>query len=270
MNKAAWRKTWKWLQVLVLVYLGVGALFYFFQDKLIFRPKKLAADYSYSFDIPFREINMPISETKNLSIVQFTVEDSIQKGIVLYFHGNRGNINRYAPAAGSFTRNGYEVWMIDYPGYGKSTGKRTEQILYEDALTMYNLALRQMPVENLIIYGRSLGSGIAAHLSSTRESRHLILETPYYSMPHLARYYFFMYPAMLLSRFEFSTYAYIEHTRSPITIFHGTKDRVIPYKHARWLSEIKPGIELVTIEKGGHNNLSEFPAYRQKLDSILK
>ena len=104
----------------------IGVALFFLQDKFIFRPEKLPADYTYKFAIPFRQIDLPVAIERNLSIIQFTVPDSVRKGIVLYFHGNRSNINRYAQYASNFTRNGYEVWMMDYPGYGKSTGKRTE------------------------------------------------------------------------------------------------------------------------------------------------
>src|SRR4030095_6807033 len=128
--------------------------------------------------IPFKELNLAINEEKNISIVQFTVPDSVRKGIVLYFHGNRQNINRYAPNAKYFTKNDYEVWMIDYPGYGKSTGKRTENALYEDALQFYNLAMQTEPSEHIVIYGKSLGTGVAAQLASKRECRNLVLETP--------------------------------------------------------------------------------------------
>src|SRR5687768_8827532 len=89
------KKFWIWVQVITVVYLLLGALFYFMQDWLIFRPKKLKEDYQYKFDMPFQQVDLPVTEKKILSIVQFKVPDSVRKGIVLYFHGNRGNINRY-------------------------------------------------------------------------------------------------------------------------------------------------------------------------------
>jgi len=246
----------------------IGIALYFLQNLLVFHPQKLPADYQYKFDIPFRQLDIPVNNKKNLSIVQFTVADSIRKGIVLYFHGNRQNINRYAKYAPAFTRHGYEVWMIDYPGFGKSTGKRTEKILYEDALLMYKMAQAKEPLENIIIYGKSLGTGIAAQLASVRGCKRLILETPYYSMSALARHYFFMYPT--ITRFDLPTYSYFKFIEAPISLFHGTSDKVIPYQQAKWLVAEKQGTELITIEKGGHNNLTEFPLFRQKLDSLLK
>ena len=248
----------------------IGIVLYFLQDKLIFHPQKLPADYQYQFDIPFREINLSVSDEKNLSIVQFTVPDAVRKGIVLYFHGNMKNINRYAPFAKDFIRNGYEVWMMDYPGYGKSTGKRNEKILYEDALTLYKMAISKVSAEHIVIYGKSLGTGIAAQLASVRDCKRLILETPYYSMDALAKHYFFIYPVMPMTKYAMPTYQHFEYINAPISIFHGTKDRIIPYKQARQLAEKKPGTELITLEKGRHNNLTEFPLFQHKLDSLLQ
>jgi alpha-beta hydrolase superfamily lysophospholipase len=269
MNKSRLRKAWKWFKIIALLYIMIGVALYFLQDKFIFHPKKLAADYQYQFDVPFREIELPVTDEKMISIVQFTVPDSIRKGVVLYFHGNRTNINRYAVNAGLFTKNGYEAWMIDYPGYGKSTGKRSEKVLYDDALLFYKMAISRVPAEQIIIYGRSLGSGIASQLASVRDCQRVILETPYYSMDALARHYFFMYPVMPMTKYTLPTYQHLDNVRSPVTIFHGTKDQVIPYKHAKWLAGRKRGTELVTIDKGKHNNLAEFPQFRQKLDSLL-
>ena len=264
-----WKKAWKITRIAALIYLGLGIVLYFTQTLFIFHPRKLSADHTFNFPFPFQEVNIPVTEEKNISIVQFTVPDSVRKGVVLYFHGNRENISRYAKYSPFFTRNQYEVWMIDYPGYGKSTGKRTEKILYEDALTFYKLANSKFPAENIILYGKSLGTGIASQLAMVRDCQRLILETPYYSMDALARHYFPIYPVMPLSKYALPTHEYFEFIREPITIFHGTRDRVVPYKHSKWLLKKNKGAELITIEKGGHNELTEFPLYRQKIDSLL-
>ena len=131
------------------------------------------------------------------------------------------------------------------------------------------MALSKVSVEHIILYGKSLGTGIAAQLASVRDCKRLILETPYYSMDALARHYFFMYPVMPMTKYALPTNKNFEYIKVPITIFHGTNDEIIPYKQAKWLVEIKPGTELITIEKGRHNNLPDFPLYHHKLDSLL-
>ncbi len=269
MQKTTIKKINTGLKIAVVVYIVCGTTLYFFQEKILFHPLALAATHPFNFPGPFKEINLPVNAKKNLSIVQFTVPDSVCKGVVLYFHGNRKNIERYAPFATNFTRNHYEVWMIDYPGFGKSTGKRTESIMYDDAATLYKMARARFSKDSIIIYGKSIGTGVAAQLASIRDCKRVILETPYYSIDALMKHYAFMYPVSWLAKYHFPTYSYFKKIEAPITLFHGTKDEVIPYKQARKLAKENTGVELVTIEKGRHNNLNESPVFHQHLDALL-
>ncbi len=271
MQKNWVKKIRKWVKIVFLVYVILGACLYFFQEKFLFYPEKLPTDHVFHFDNPFREINVRVNNEKNLSIVQFTVPDPVCKGVVLYFHGNRRNIERYAPYASNFTKNNYEVWMIDYPGFGKSTGERNENILYDDGLQFYKMARARFSKDSIIIYGRSLGTGLASHLASVRDCKRLILEAPYYSMYALAGHYAFIYPVEWMCKYHLPTYRYLQKTTVPVTIFHGTSDEVIPYNNAKRLMRVAgPGAALVTIEGGKHNNLNDFPLFHQKLDSILQ
>ena len=257
------------MEAIVFTYFALGVALYFLQEKFLFHPEKLGQDYRFQFNIPFEEINVPLGEAVNLNVVRFRVPDSIRRGAVIYFHGNRSNINRYAPFASNFTHLGYEVWMMDYPGFGKSTGKRSEKILYADALIVYKMVIKTISADSIIIYGKSIGSGIAAQLASVRDCKRLILETPYYSIPALARQHFYIYPFMPMAKYEIPTGTYLKEVRAPISIFHGTRDWIISYDQARRLAKENPAIELVSIEKGKHNNLNDFPLFRQKLDSLL-
>lgn len=270
MQKNKVKRIRKWVTIILIVYIIIGITLYFLQEKFLFHPKKLSEDHVFSFTIPFKEINLTINNEKNLSIVQFTVPDSVCKGVVLYFHGNRQNIERYAQFTSDFTKNNYEVWMMDYPGFGKSTGERTEQILYDDAMELYKMARARFNKDSILIYGKSMGTGIAAQLASVRDCKRLILETPYYSMDALMSQYAFMYPVSLMSKYNFPTYRYFENITAPVTIFHGLNDGVIFYKNAKRLKKIKPAAELITIENGEHNNLNDFPLFHQKLDSLLQ
>ncbi len=230
----------------------------------------LHEDSSYHFTQPFVEKNIEQDKDTKFNIVQFTVPDSLRKGVVLYFHGNRENINHYAAFAGNFTRNRYEVWMPDYPGFGKSRGVLTEQVLYDEALQVYKLARKQYLPDQIIIYGKSVGTGIAAELASVRDCKKLILETPYYSLLSLSRRVLWMYPLDLLMHFKIPEYEYLSKVTAPITIFHGTDDGVIPYSHALKLKEVlKPADEFITINGGSHNDLYHFSLVEKKLDSLL-
>lgn len=271
MERSKKSKWWRRIQIIAIVYLAFGLVLYFLQEKFLFHPEPLPEDHAFKFDQPFTEVYLPVNAEKNLSIVKFTVPDSVRKGIVLYFHGNKNNIERYAPKAVYFTRNNYEVWMIDYPGYGKSTGELTESILYEDALIMYNMAKAVVPGDSIILYGKSLGTGIAAELASVRDSKRLILEAPYYSIDALASRYAFIYPVKWMMNYHFPTYKYLEKVQEPVTIIHGTDDNTIPYRQSKRLLKVAPaGTELVTIEGGHHNDLAEFGLFGKKIDSLLR
>jgi alpha-beta hydrolase superfamily lysophospholipase len=212
-----------------------------------------------------------MNETDTINIQDFRSMDTIRRGIVLYFHGNRKNISWYAKYADGFTRNGYELLMMDYPGYGKSRGKITEQKLYNWALQVYKLALSRYAADSIIIYGKSLGTCIASQLAASRDCKRLILETPYYSMSRLTRNYLPIFPVNWLLRYEMPTWRYLQQVSAPISIFHGTKDRVISLKHSLLLkSFLKPGDELITANGAKHNGLFDYAEARYKLDSILR
>lgn len=264
------RKIKRWLLIILAVYVIAGIALYFLQEKFLFHPGKLPGDYAYNFGVPFKEINLPVNKEKTLSIIQFKTSDSLCKRVVLYFHGNRKNIARYAPYAPNFTRHNYEVWMIDYPGFGKTTGRRTEEVIYEDAAILYQMARARFSKDSIIIYGKSIGTGIAAQLASVKDCKKLILETPYYSIDALARHYAFIYPVSWMLRYHFPSHEYLGKVESPVTIFHGTDDEVIPYAQSEKLVNENPAIKLVTIEGGKHNNLNDSPVFQRELDKLLR
>ncbi len=265
MNRRNSTRTIKLLMILALVYIAVGVIFYFMQDRLIFHPSPLPAGHQFRIDSPFEEVNV-VQADYNVSFVKFPAKGP-RKGIVLYFHGNMNNLERYAPMAPLFTSRGYEVWMIDYPGFGKTTGKMSETRLYEDALLMYAYAAKEG--EEITIYGRSIGSGVAAYLASVRPSRQLMLETPYYNLTELARSYAPLYPVRMLLKYKLPVNEYLMKVNAPIVIFHGKKDELIPYKQALKLSQVKPGIQLITIAEGKHNDLVNHPVFTNALHRAL-
>ncbi len=265
------KKIFRWSKIIIIVYCLVGSAFYFLQDKLFLHPEPVSPARNYQFAQPFTEADIVVDEETSFNIVQFTVPDSLRKGVVLYFHGNRQNVNRYAPYVPWFTRNGYEVWMPDYPGFGKSTGELSEEILYEEALQVYKMARAKYEPSQIIIYGKSLGTGIASQLASIRDCKHLILETPYYSLTSLLRPFLWMYPLGRMMHLKIPTHEYLAKVTAPVTIFHGTDDGVIPHRNARRLQKVfKPGDEFISIPNGSHNDLGTFPVMQQKLDSLLQ
>jgi uncharacterized protein len=266
------RRRWsRWAKVIILVYCGAGIVLYYLQDALLFHPVVVDRHAHYDFGKPYTEINIPYDSGININIIQFKTADSLSRGVVLYFHGNRKNIGWYAPYASNFTAKGYEVWMMDYPGFGKSTGELTEKRLYSFALLFYKLARTRYRPSQIIIYGKSLGTGIAAQLASVRDCRRLILECPYFSMISVARHYLPIYPVSAMFHYRFPTNEFLTEVTAPLTIFHGTSDGLIPYSNAERLKPLlKPGDEFITIEGGSHNDLNDFPLFHQRLDSVLE
>lgn len=264
------RKIYRIAIVATLIYSSVGIALYHLQKKILFHPATLPSDYKFSFNIPFKEVNIPMNETDTVNLIQFFPADSIPKGVVIYFHGNTGNVTNYAKCAPIFLKHGYEVWMPDYPGYGKTTGDLTEENIYKQAKEVYKLAHSKFAADSIIVYGRSLGTGVASFIAAKFPCRRLILETPYYSMPDVLSTYAPIYPTERMSHFKFPVGEYLQDVKAPVTIFHGTSDKVIPYRCAEKLKKVlKPGDEFITIENGSHNNLNDFPPFHQKLDSVL-
>jgi uncharacterized protein len=264
------RKFFRWVKVLLLIYCLIGIGIYSFQDRLLFRGEIVPKDQPYNFSQPHKEVNIPYTDKSNINIVQFFTTQPV-KGVVLYFHGNRQNISRYASYSDVLTRNGYEVWMMDYPGYGKSTGELTEKTMYDWALTLYKLSRARFSPDSIIIYGKSLGTGIASQLASVRDCRHLVLEGPYYDCPSLLGQYLPIYPVRQMIRYEFPVYKHLQNVTAPVSIFHGTSDGVITYRNAEKLKPfLKTNDEFITIDGGSHNDLPRFDIYQQKMDSILR
>ena len=264
------KKIFRWTKIIVLLYCVIGIALYYLQDYFLFHPTVLPRNYQYQFDMPFAEVEIPFNKTDTLNMIKFMPVDSVRRGVVIYFHGNRENIHRYAKFASSFTRHGYEVWMADYPGFGKTIGQRNEKTLYQQSVQIYKMAVTKYQKDSIVIYGKSFGTGIAAYLASVSDCKQLILETPYNSIPDLQGCYAFIYPTTRMSNYKIPTCQYLQEIKAPITIFHGTDDWVIPYRCAKKLKEVlKTTDQFITIDKGSHNNLNDFPLYHQKLDALL-
>lgn len=264
------KKIYRWLKIILLLYCLIGIALFYLQERFLFHPEKLSNAYVYHFNVPFEEVNIPFNNSDTINMIKFFPVDSVRRGVVLYFHGNRQNIERYAKFAGNFTKHGYEVWMEDYPGFGKSTGERTEKKLFEQALQVQKMAASKYHSDSIIVYGKSFGTGIASYLASETNNKRLILETPYYSIPSLFSCYAPIYPTGKMSNYKIPANEFLADVKFPITIFHGNDDAVIPYRNAARLKPVlKSTDEFVTIDKGTHHNLNDFPLFQHKLDSLL-
>lgn len=249
-----------------LIFIG----FYFMQKKLIFLPTKLAADYEYTFQEPFEEVFLETEDGSKLNAIHFKIENP--KGLILYFHGNAGDLSRWGEIASDFTKDHYDVLIMDYRTFGKSTGTISEKNLFDDAQLFYEHALKSYSEAEVIVYGRSLGTTFATFIASENNPKKLILETPFYNLEEAAKKRIPFLPVKYFLKYQFSTNEFITLVKCPVVIFHGTEDRVVPYDSGKKLSKLIPEEQLtfVTITGGEHNDLVNYPEYRNGLREVLK
>ena len=262
----------KVLLLVAVVCIAGCSLLYFGQESLIFHPERLPANYRYPFPGRFEELMWDVDGAK-INVLHFRVEHP--KGAVLYFHGNAGSLRDWGDVAGEFTGRGYDIVMPDYRGYGKSTGKiKNEDMLHQDAAVAYRYLQKHYQEGEIVIYGRSIGSGLAVYLAKSSKPRMLILESPFFSLRDVAQFHYPFLPAGFFDRilrYPMRSDLWIPEVACPVYIIHGTKDEVVPYSSSeKLLKLIKTSGKLITIEGGGHNNLSDFKLYQEQLDQILK
>jgi uncharacterized protein len=251
----------------VVIYLLVALGLYSFQESLIFHGEKLPEDYVYRFDMEFEEVFVNTSDGARLNALHFKAEKP--KGIILYFHGNAGSLARWGEVVEPFVAMGYDVLIPDYRGYGKSTGKRSKKVLLADAEQWYAYVQQYFEEKDVLVYGRSLGSSFASHLGGKFKPGKIFLETPFYSLADVVRKTLPMYPLHWLIRYDFENGKALKDASSPVVIFHGTDDAVVPYESGQKLYGSLKGkdIKFYTIQGGGHNDLAGFDVY---WDSVAK
>ena len=249
-------------------YAIILILIYLFQEKMIFYPGKLPQDYKYNLSNIDQEVFIKCTDGVEISGVLY---DNNGSKVILYFHGNAGDLSTWQYVSGDFKRMGVDLLIVDYRGYGKSSGNLSESGLYQDALSSYNfLKDHGYASKDIIIYGRSLGTGVASKLAAQRDHAALILETPYLSFVKLANEKMpFVFPGLLL-RYRFDNISNLKSVQSPTLFIHGDRDELIPESHSRRLfkaaNELK---DLLIIENGHHNDLSTFPIFEEKLRSFI-
>lgn len=200
--------------------------------------------------------------------IYFKVPSS--RGVVFYLKGNSRSIKGWGKFAKDFLSNGYDFIMIDYRGFGKSTGKRSQKRLFNDSQFMYKWLRERYDEDKIVLYGRSLGSGVAARIASWNNPRLLILDSPYFSFYYNIRRFIFWTPLKWILRYDIRTDQYLKTTSCPIHIIHGTADHLIPFNQSAMLHELYPDkIKLIPVEGAHHNNLPDYPEFYEALYDSL-
>lgn len=249
--------------------IALSILLYFVQDQFIFKPEKLPANFKFHYDAPFDELFFDIEPGVSINGLHFYVKDPF--GLILYFHGNSRSIKGWAKYSKDFYRYQYDVVLVDYRGFGKSTGKRSEPKMLSDMQFVYSRLAERYPENHILVYGRSLGSGFAAKIASENKPRYLILDAPFYNFQKVVERFLPVLPVKYVLRYRLRTDKWIKRVNCHTYIIHGTKDRLIPIRHSEKLQRLNPHkITLIRITGGGHNNLSSFTEYHNFLRDILK
>lgn len=255
--------------VFLSIYIIANVAAYFLQERLLFKPEKLPADFKFKYDHQeVREHNIWVGDDVRINCAHFSVDRP--KGVLLYLKGNSKSIKGWGKFAVDFTRLGFDVIMVDYRGFGKSKGRRSEKNIKDDLQIVYDVIKERVNEKYVVIYGRSMGSGFAAKLASQNNPRMVILESPYYSMSKIAKRYLPIMTASLILRYPLRTYKWIQYITCPIKIIHGTNDKLIPFKYGLALSKINPKItRLYSVIGGGHNDLYTHEEYHRMLEEIM-
>jgi pimeloyl-ACP methyl ester carboxylesterase len=256
---------------IIYIIAGYAALMlfvYLIQERFIFKPEKLKPDFVYKYDIPFKELFIDVAAGVRINGLHFYAKNPL--GLILYFHGNTRSIKGWAKYARDFYRYQYDVVLVDYRGFGKSTGRKSEKEMLNDVQIVYDTLAVQYHENHIIVYGRSLGSGFAAKLASDNSPRYLILDSPYYNFTKAVQRFIPVLPMRYVLRYRLQTDKWIRKVNCHTYIIHGSKDWLIPISQSQELQQLNPRkITLITIEGGGHNNLPSFPEYHNFLRDIL-
>ena len=255
----------------VLILIIISVMLYIIQDKMIFHAEKLPKKYAFSFRNKFEEINLKTHDNQILNGLLFNVNDE-SKGIILYFHNHSGNIMHWSSFAGYFNQLGYDVLMMDYRGYGKSTGDYNEKLMFEDSLLWYDYVLEICDENKITVYGRGLGGSFATYVASLHKPKRLILESPMYNLIFTANHLYRFIPAKsLISKYKFDTSAYIKNVKCKVFIIHGKLNTFVDFRNSVELQKLaKDNIDLLIIPDGNHYNLSNHESYLNKMDEILQ
>lgn len=250
------------------IYLLICTLLYTSQESVLFHPQYLPQDHAFQFDHPHEEKSLTMKDGTVLNGLLFKADSS--KGVILYLHGNGGSLDSWGWVAPVYTDLHYDVFMIDYRGYGKSGGTiQGEKQLQEDVQTVYDRLAKQYTEDRIIVLGYSIGTGLASKVASVNKPRLLILQAPYYSIADEMQQRFPIIPTFIL-KYQLDNSTHLKGCSMPVVIFHGDQDNVIDYRASVKLQkEFKPGDQLITLRGVGHNGMNDVPDYQVAITNVL-
>ncbi len=254
----------------------MSELLKYFQEKVVFLPVILPHDHTYDFENDFEEYLWDTPFDGKINVLHFKIKNP--KGVIAYFHGNADNLHRWGKIAVDFTKFGYDVLVMDYRGYGKSSGPRNEEYLYSDAQFFYDFAKENYGENKIIVYGRSLGGAFATKIAGENQPKMVILESTFYNLQDIVNRWL---PEKVTDKvspkmtYHFLSNQNILKVKVPLYHFHGTKDSVVPLKSGKKLFEVfekeHPKIpkKFIEIKGGTHEDLIKYDEFIEEMKKIL-
>lgn len=250
---------WSVLQILLLVYLGLMTLLYFRQSSLVFLPEFDRSIRASPTDIGLEFTSLKLATADGETLHGWVVPAKTQqkeRGLVIFFHGNAGNISHRLDYPRMFHDLGLTTLMFDYRGYGLSSGTPSEDGTYADARTAWHHATQVLgfPASRIILFGESLGGAVAAQLAAEMRPGALVLASTFTSVPDLGADLYPLLPIRLLASIRYETLTRLTQIDCPVMVIHSRNDDVIPFKHGQRLFEAaRPPKKFLEID-GGHND----------------
>lgn len=259
----------------VAVYAGLVLYLYAFQERFIYfpdLPSRQVTATPADIGLAFEAVRLGTADGETLA--GWYIPAPAARGTLLYLHGNGGNIGHRLDPIAVFHRLGLNILIIDYRGYGASTGKPGEEGTYLDALAAWDYLIqekRHLP-QRIVLFGESLGGSIAAWLAARQTPAGLVLYASFTSVPELAQALYPIFPASLLARYRYDTRAALASVRCPLLILHSPEDEIIPFSHGQaLLAAAREPKQLVEL-RGGHNDalLLSREVYSQAVGAFLQ
>lgn len=253
----------------MLAYALALAVLWFRQERMLFHPEVLAPDTVLS-EAP--DIHEAVVEVPGARLSVLELRMPAPKGVVFYLHGNAGSLQSWFVTADFYRQANYDLVMMDYRGYGKSTGRiESEAQLLADARAVWDRFSPRYHGRRVVFFGRSLGSGLAATLAAQVQPDLTLLVSPYRSMTALVAEHYPWVPSVLL-RYPLRTDRVLARIEQPVVLLHGEADDLIPVAHSHALAAGAPRVRVVTVSGAGHGDVHQFEPYlhevRRALDAL--
>lgn len=265
------------LRILLWIALGyvlfVGLL-WAMQGQMLYQPGVGGGVGGTPEDIGLEYEPVTLTTDDGLALDAWWVPSDASDGVLLFFHGNAGNISHRLHSLEHFHRLGLSVLIIDYRGYGNSEGSPSEEGTALDARAAWNWLVEDKTIapDDIVVFGRSLGSAVAAELAREVSPGAIILESSFRSVPDMAQRLYPFLPARWLARFNYATEDYVRDIRAPVLVIHSREDEIIPFEEGQAVYAAANDPKKMLEIGGGHNTgFVEYEhSYLEGIRSFLK